>query len=60
MTKANIRVNEEKFHVNMDGMDGNIVKEVLQNYIKEAKKKLKNPKDIALFVRLTFFVFTKN
>ena len=50
MTKANITVNGESFHVRSDGMDGKEIKEYIQGYIDEGKKKLKNPANIAEFV----------
>jgi len=51
MTKANIIINHYAyFHVRSDGMDGEEIKSFIQDYIEEAKKKLKNPIDVAEFV----------
>ena len=50
MTRANIEVNGDCFHVTSDGMYGDEIKETLERYIEAAKGKLKNLKDIADWV----------
>lgn len=55
MTRANLTVNGEFFHTNSDGMDGDEIKAVIQDYIDTAKRKLKNPQDIAEWVLNALF-----
>jgi len=55
MTRANLTVNGEFFHINSDGGDSEDIKGILEDYVNTAKKKVKNPIDIAEWVMNTLF-----